>query len=104
SSPYYDETEAMRRLALRLGVPLQALQIDPGGLRTLDSCRRAREIFGATAVVVITQRFHLPRALWLCEAAGLEAVGLWWTAREIPASLTALAEGLLLRLGRRDSR
>lgn len=115
SSPYYDETEAMRRLALRLGVPPQALQIDPGGLRTLDSCRRAREIFGATAVVVVTQRFHLPRALWLCEAVGLEAVGLaadrspygprrlWWTAREIPASLTALAEGLLLRLGRRDS-
>ncbi len=116
SSPYYNEPEAMRRLALRLGVPEQALRVDPEGLRTLESCRRAREVFGFTRAVVVTQRFHLDRALWLCDAAGIDAVGLaadrspygprriWWTAREIPASLSALAEGLLLRLGRKDSR
>lgn len=116
SSPYYNEPEAMRRLALRLGVPEQALQVDPEGLRTLASCQRAREIFGFTRVVVVTQRFHLDRALWLCDAAGIEAVGLaadrspygprrlWWTVREIPASLSALAEGLLLRLGHKGSR
>ncbi len=116
SSPYYNEPEAMRRLALRLGVPEQALRVDPEGLRTLASCQRAREIFGFTRVVVVTQRFHLDRALWLCDAAGIEAVGLaadrspygprrlWWTVREIPASLSALAEGLLLRLGHKGSR
>ncbi len=116
SSPYYNEPEAMRRLALRLGVPEQALRVDPEGLRTLESCRRAREVFGFTRAVVVTQRFHLDRALWLCDAAGIDAVGLaadrssygprriWWTAREIPASLSALAEGLLLRLGRKDIR
>ncbi|GBD08788.1 hypothetical protein HRbin22_01029 [Candidatus Thermoflexus japonica] len=116
SSPYYNEPEAMRRLALRLGVPEQALRVDPEGLRTLESCRRAREIFGFTRAVVVTQRFHLDRALWLCDAAGIEAVGLaadrspygprrlWWTVREIPASLSALAEGLLLRAGHRGSR
>lgn len=116
SSPYYNEPEAMRRLALRLGVPEQALWIDPEGLRTMDSCRRAREVFGVTRAVVVTQRFHLDRALWLCAAAGIDAVGLaadrspygprqiWWTAREIPASLSALIEGLLLRLGRMGTR
>ncbi len=116
SSPYYSEPEAMRRLALRLGVPESALRVDPEGLRTLASCRRAREVFGFTRLVVVTQRFHLDRALWLCDAAGIEAVGLaadrspygprqlWWTLREIPASLSALAEGLLLCLGRRGNR
>lgn len=116
SSPYYNEPEAMRRLALRLGVPAQALQVDPEGVRTLESCRRAREVFGFTRAVVVTQRFHLDRALWLCEAAGIDAVGLaadrspygprrlWWTLREVPASLSALAEGVLLRLGRKDTR
>ncbi|WP_322800039.1 SanA/YdcF family protein [Thermoflexus sp.] len=116
SSPYHNEPEAMRRLALRLGVPEEALRVDPEGMRTLASCRRAREVFGFTRAVVVTQRFHLDRALWLCDAAGIEAVGLvadrspygprqlWWTVREIPASLSALAEGLLLRLGRKDSR
>jgi len=116
SSPYYNEPEAMRRLALRLGVPERALWVDPEGVRTLASCRRAREVFGVARAVVVTQRFHLDRALWLCEAAGIEAVGLaadrsaygprrlWWALREIPASLSALVEGLLLRLDRRDSR
>ncbi|MCS6962730.1 SanA/YdcF family protein [Thermoflexus sp.] len=116
SSPYYNEPEAMQRLALHLGVPEQALRVDPEGLRTLESCWRAREVFGFTRAVVVTQRFHLDRALWLCDAVGIDAVGLaadrspygprrlWWAVREIPASLSALVEGLLLRLGRRDSR
>jgi len=116
SSPYYNEPEAMRRLALRLGVPDAALRLDPEGMRTLDSCRRAREIFGMTQAVVVSQRFHLDRALWLCASAGIDAVGLaadrstygnraiWWSLREIPASLSALIEGLRLRLDRMGNR
>ncbi len=112
SSPYYNEPEAMRRMAARLGVPEAALWTDPGGVRTLASCWRARAVFGITHTVVVTQRFHLDRALWLCDAAGLHAVGLAadrspygprqmaWILREIPASLSALIEGLALRLGR----
>ncbi len=116
SSPNYNEPEAMRRLALRLGVLETALWVDPEGMRTLDSCWRAREVFGVTQVVVVSQRFHLDRAVWLCASAGLDAVGLaadrsrygpraiWWNLREIPASLNALIEGLRLRLDRMGNR
>ena len=97
-----DEPAAMRRLALALGVPDTALLLDGGGLRTATSCHRARHEFGVRHAVLITQRFHLPRALLLCEAAGMNVVGVagdrrtypwrWtvsWHAREVVA--TALA-------------
>jgi SanA protein len=74
--PSYNEPAAMRRFALELGVPEEALILDYGGLRTYDSCYRAKALFGVGAAVLVTQDFHLDRALMICEALGLESVGV----------------------------
>lgn len=73
---YYNEPEAMRQYALSLGVPDEAIVLDYAGRRTYDTCYRAKAIFGATEALLITQEFHLPRALFLCNALGLKADGV----------------------------
>lgn len=98
----YNEPEAMRRTALRLGVPADALVLDYAGRRTYDSCYRAHEIFGVNHAILVTQAFHLERALYLCQTFGIDSWGLaadrrdysygaqtWWSAREAAATLLA---------------
>jgi len=70
------ETSAMRRYALAAGVPDAAIQLDDGGLRTLSSCQRARDVFHATRVTVISQTEHLTRAVYICDKFGLDAIGV----------------------------
>ena len=70
------ETPAMRRYALAAGVPDGAIRLDDGGLRTLNSCQRARDVFHATRVTVISQAEHLTRAVYTCDKLGLDAVGV----------------------------
>jgi SanA protein len=107
----YDEAEAMRTLALSLGVPAGAILLDKQGNRTLDTCLRARQAFGIHSALLVTQRFHLPRALVLCEALGMQATGVqadlssystrarwFWEIRELPASLVALVDAARARL------
>jgi SanA protein len=72
----YNEPEAMRQYALGLGVPEAAIVLDYAGRRTYDTCYRARAIFGVDSALLVTQGFHLPRALFLCNALGLRAVGV----------------------------
>jgi vancomycin permeability regulator SanA len=73
----YDEPRAMRKMALEAGVPEGALVLDYAGRRTYDSCARARNIFGLDDAILVTQRFHLARALYLCQRLGFEnAVGV----------------------------
>lgn len=103
----YNEPEAMRQYALKLGVPDSAIVLDYAGRRTYDSCYRAKEIFRLREVILVTQKFHLARALFLCNALGLDGVGveannrsyhksalLIWNFRELPATLTAFADVL----------
>jgi len=105
SSLHYDEPRAMQEYALRLGVPAEALVLDRAGLRTYDTCYRARRIFAVQSAIVVTQRFHLPRALYLCRQLGIEAAGVpadrqyyrrrarfFWQVRETLAALVALWE------------
>jgi SanA protein len=70
----YNEPQAMFEYAVRLGVPEDAIVLDYAGRRTYDSCYRARAIFGVDRALVVTQRFHAPRALYLCDALGVDAV------------------------------
>jgi vancomycin permeability regulator SanA len=72
----YDEVTAMRDWAVAAGVPTEAITRDFAGLDTYDSCWRARAIFGVRDAVLVTQAFHVSRALYLCRRQGIDAVGL----------------------------
>jgi SanA protein len=74
--PDYDEVNAMRRELVALGVPDADIFTDHAGFATLDSVVRARKVFNVRSVIVVTQPFHMPRALWLARRAGLTAYGL----------------------------
>ena len=73
---YYNEPESMRQYALSLGVPDAAIALDYAGRRTYDTCYRAKAIFGASEALLVTQKFHLPRALFLCNSLGLKSYGI----------------------------
>lgn len=72
----YDEPAAMRDYLLAAGVSAGLLTLDPYGLDTYDSCVRARVVYGVDRVVVITQAYHLPRAIGTARLIGLDAVGI----------------------------
>lgn len=101
----YNEPGAMRQYALDLGVPAEDIVLDYAGRRTYDTCYRAGAIFGLQKAILVTQGFHLPRALYTCNALGLEAIGvasdhqeyrtgslIYWNLRELAATLTALLQ------------
>lgn len=102
---YYNEPRAMKNYAISLGVPDEDIIIDNAGQRTYDTCYRARDIYGVQQAILITQNFHLPRALYTCNALGVRAVGvsadlrqyrqrseIYWNLREVFATLVALWE------------
>jgi len=71
----YNEPGKMREYGISLGLPEDAIVLDYAGRRTYDSCFRARDIFGLREVVLVTQRYHLPRALDTCQGLGIDSVG-----------------------------
>ena len=81
SGPAYNEVGAMETFALEHGVPADALLLDNEGFSTDASIRRARDVFGMEQVVIVTQEYHLFRALFLAESYGLEASGVSATLR-----------------------
>lgn len=100
---YYNEPGAMKDYAMQIGVPEEDIILDYAGRRTYDTCYRAKEIFQLSEAIVVTQLFHLPRALYTCSSLGLQAVGIsadmrtyqdsdFWSIREIPASLIAFIQ------------
>jgi SanA protein len=99
----YNEPARMRDYALSRGVPAEDIQLDYAGRRTYDTCYRAKAIFQLQSAMLVTQGFHLPRALFTCRGLGVEAVGVsadlrpygrlsirWSKTREIPATIVAL--------------
>jgi SanA protein len=99
----YNEPGAMRAFAIDLGVPEDAIVLDYAGRRTYDTCYRAKYIFNLKEAILVTQSYHLPRALFTCDGIGLKSVGvsadqrtysksslLVWNVRELPASFIAL--------------
>lgn len=72
----YSEPEAMRKQAISEGIPASAIVCDYAGIRTYDSLYRARAIFGVTSALLVTQRYHLPRALYIAHQLGIEAAGV----------------------------
>jgi SanA protein len=72
----YDEPDTMRRALQAAGVPGRDIFTDHAGFNTWDSMVRARKVFGVHSAIVVTQGFHMPRALYLAAHAGLQAHGL----------------------------
>ena len=75
SSQYYNEPEDMQTELIARGIPKTKIFLDFAGLRTLDSVGRAKEIFGQTSYIIISQRFHNERAVFLAQKKGIEAYG-----------------------------
>ena len=109
-SPYYDEPSAMKDLAVQLGVPSEDIILDRNGLRTYDTCYRAKHIFEIKEALLVSQSFHLPRAIGICDAMGLDVEGVasdlsrynpralrYWELREIPAALVALWDAYIAK-------
>lgn len=77
----YNEPDAMAAALAAQGVPPERIHADYAGLRTLDSVIRARDIFGQTRYIVVSQRFHNERAVYLARSRGIEAYG--YNARDV---------------------
>ncbi|MEK7952436.1 SanA/YdcF family protein [Luteolibacter soli] len=81
SEKYYNEPEKMKKALIERGIPKDRIVCDYAGLRTLDSVVRAKEVFGLTDVLFISQRFHNERAAYLAMANGMTCVG--FNARDV---------------------
>ncbi|MDQ3786592.1 MAG: YdcF family protein [Actinomycetota bacterium] len=94
----YDEVAAMTSWLVEHGVPARKVVADHAGFDTYDSCVRAYEIFGVRTALVVTQEFHVRRAVFLCREAGIDAAGVGspapdddtrYQVREVPAAIKA---------------
>lgn len=77
----YDEPTDMKEALVAMGIPEGKIYLDYAGFRTLDSVIRAKEIFGLTALTVVSQAFHDERAIYLAEKYGIKAIG--FCARDV---------------------
>lgn len=76
SSEEYDEVNAMKRYAVEHGVPADDIFMDHAGFCTYDSMVRARQVFGCESIIIVTQQYHLYRAIWNATAQGMKAQGV----------------------------
>ena len=72
----YDEVNAMKKIAIDAGVPSNDIFMDHAGFSTYESIYRAKEIFGAEKIIIVTQEYHLYRSLYIAEKLGIEAYGV----------------------------
>ena len=92
----YSEPDVMKQVAIQLGVPAEDIQPDYAGRRTYDSCWRARHIFSQNETIIVTQSFHMTRAIFVCNQLGIKSQGftadvdrydkkswLYWSLRDI---------------------
>lgn len=105
SSDDYDEVTVMKNTAVGMGVPPEDIFMDHVGLSTYESMVRAAEKFGVTSCVVVTQDYHLTRAIYTADFCGIDAVGCpanlrsysaqeWRDLREMLARCKAVADGI----------
>lgn len=98
---HYNEPIIMQKYAEWFNVPSDDIVLDYAGRRTYDTCYRAKEIFQLDEAILVTQRYHLYRALYTCNSLGLDSIGVSsgkrpykgqfsYNLREIPATLLAV--------------
>lgn len=83
----YNEVTAMRDYAVRNGVPSDDVVRDFAGFRTYDSIFRAKELWNLDEMIIVSQRFHLPRSIYIAESLGVKATGVIAKGRYYPVSL-----------------
>ena len=105
----YNEPDAMRAALVAAGVPPERIVPDYAGFDTYSSCQRARDVFGVTSLIVVSQAYHTPRAVASCRLLGMDAVGagddsrahdgkwLRYSLREIPGDTKLLWDVLTHR-------
>jgi vancomycin permeability regulator SanA len=104
-APEFDEPVAMRNYLTRAGLPTEKVIVDPGGFDTYESCLRAQRILNLSQLIVVTQSYHLVRAVATCRALGIDAMGVgddsarqhtiaWWrgTIRDQLACLKTIID------------
>lgn len=74
--PDYDEVNAMKKYAVDAGVPSADVFMDHAGFSTYESMYRAKEVFGAKKIIIVTQEYHLYRAIYAARSMGMEAYGV----------------------------
>lgn len=104
----YDEARAMKSALVQAGIPAESIIEDNQGTRTFESCKRAKSEFKIGSLLVVSQGFHLPRALFLCRGVNIESYGIyalgnfstyhsnWYNYREIGAMYLAFYDILSL--------
>lgn len=115
---HYNEPDGMRNYLIRRGVPAARIVADYAGFDTYDSCVRAKRIFGVEQLIVVTQGYHLPRAITTCRLTGIDADGVgdytrkngvtwrYGTIRELGANVKMVVDVATRRtptLGREES-
>lgn len=94
----YDEVNAMKTYALDAGIPGEHVFMDHAGFSTYESVYRARDIFQVTTVLIVTQEYHLYRALYVARALGLDAFGVAADRRSYPGMPRFEAREVLARV------
>jgi SanA protein len=87
STKYYNETSKMQKDLIKAGIPSRYITLDPLGVRTLDSVVRAEAIFDLKDYIIVSQKFHLERALFIAKAKGQKVIG--FMAKDIPGTKAA---------------
>lgn len=105
---HYDEPGVMADYAIARGIPNNHIRVDGEGKRTYATCYRARNTFDYSEAILVTQGFHLPRALFTCNQLGVNSIGVeadrrmyrgenWYNIRETAATARALLDVILAK-------
>jgi SanA protein len=105
---YYDEVNTIKKKLLEAGVPEEDIFLDHAGFNTYDSVYRARDVFAASSLVIVTQAFHLDRALYTANQLGVPAQGVaadrrryrdarWYAVREFAANVVMFFKAAIFK-------
>lgn len=94
----YDEVDAMKRYAVERGVPTEDVFMDHAGFSTYETVSRAKYIFEAKKVIIVTQKYHLYRAVYMAQALGIEAYGVAADYRQYSGQITRDIREVLARV------
>ncbi len=98
STKHYNEPATMRKDLIRAGIPKERIFLDYAGFRTFDSMLRAKEIFGLDTLIVISQNFHVRRAVYIGRRYGMHPYGLAVQGAGSPSDIKMFLRELLARI------